>query len=253
MHPPCSRLMKLRVLILLSLAAFPSVAFNQIIGFFPTADSISVVGSCTPPSLTCHVINVVGGVDTIDIQPMWDDRMYAGAPFSVQIAHCFFVVVDFSNANQYQLHLTSLWPDSGTSQIINFDSTFSMIGRLSLRLRVTSGGGIVDSAEQRFFADAVGAVEPTRFGLPSATRLLPNFPNPFNGSTIIRYQLERGSNVTLAVFNMLGQQVASLVSQNMPPGSHTTGFDATDLSSGVYLCRLQAGDFIQVHKMISLR
>ena len=97
---------------LVLLGAPSSIALSQIIGFFPPSDSISVAGTCTPPSLISQVIDVAGGVDTVDIRPMWDDRMYAGPPFGIQISHCFFAVADSLNTNQYQLCMRGLWPDS---------------------------------------------------------------------------------------------------------------------------------------------
>jgi photosystem II stability/assembly factor-like uncharacterized protein len=83
--------------------------------------------------------------------------------------------------------------------------------------------------------------------------LIGNYPNPFNPSTTIRYALPRSSHVTLTVFNALGQQVATLVQGEQEAGYHEAQFDASDLASGVYLYRLQAGEFVQVRKLALLR
>ena len=82
-----------------------------------------------------------------------------------------------------------------------------------------------------------------------------NFPNPFNPSTKISFNLEASSFVTLKVFNLLGEEVASLVNRNMNAGNHSVNFDAAKLNSGVYLYRLEANDvngknFTSVKKMI---
>ncbi|HGY55059.1 MAG TPA: T9SS type A sorting domain-containing protein [Caldithrix abyssi] len=80
-----------------------------------------------------------------------------------------------------------------------------------------------------------------------------NYPNPFNPSTVISYQLPGLSDVELTVYNALGQKVATLVREKQPAGQYSVNFDAGGLASGVYYCRLQAGNFRQVKKMLLIR
>jgi photosystem II stability/assembly factor-like uncharacterized protein len=89
--------------------------------------------------------------------------------------------------------------------------------------------------------------------LPLAYELGQCYPNPFNSSTTINYQLPRQGYVTLTVFDMLGQEVGQLVDGIGNPGYMSVQFDASHLSSGVYFYRLQSGDFVQVKKLILLR
>ena len=89
--------------------------------------------------------------------------------------------------------------------------------------------------------------------VPSQFALSQNYPNPFNPSTTIRYALPERSHVTLAVFNTLGQQVATLVEGEREAGHHEVTFDASTLASGVYLYRLTAGDYVQARKFVLLR
>jgi hypothetical protein len=250
---PFSNRSGLRVPLLVFFVAFPLVACGQIVGFFPAVDSISVIGSCTPPSLTCHVLEVPGGVDTVEIRPLWDDRMYAGAPFGTQIPRCFFVVLDSANTNQYRLRMTWLWPDSGTSYPIAVDSTFLVFGRFMVALIVEQGGAGTDSATVLFSADAVGAAGATQSEVPDARRPISTFPNPFNAGTTIRYAVAQSAVTTLCVYNMLGQEVARLVNRHLNSGLYAERFEAGDLPSGVYLCRLQSGAQVYTLKMVSMR
>jgi hypothetical protein len=80
-----------------------------------------------------------------------------------------------------------------------------------------------------------------------------NYPNPFNPETSIRFDLAEASVVTLTIYNVAGQEVASLVNGSMNAGSHTVHFDGANLTSGVYLCRLTAGEFTSTMKMMLLK
>ncbi len=84
-------------------------------------------------------------------------------------------------------------------------------------------------------------------------QLFQNYPNPFNPSTTIRYALSRPSPVTLILYNMLGQQVRTLVRGEQDAGYHEAVFDASGLASGVYLYRLTAGSFVQTRKLLMIR
>jgi hypothetical protein len=88
---------------------------------------------------------------------------------------------------------------------------------------------------------------PARFGLSQ------NYPNPFNPSTTIRFTLPRSSNVTLTVFNALGQQVAVLQNGELEGGYHEVRFEASGLSSGAYFYILQAGTFVETKKLMLVR
>ncbi|MBL7074739.1 T9SS type A sorting domain-containing protein [candidate division KSB1 bacterium] len=89
--------------------------------------------------------------------------------------------------------------------------------------------------------------------VPTQFSLSPNYPNPFNPITTIKYGLPKESEVTLKIFNILGREVATLVAQHQPAGYHQINWDATDYSSGIYFCQIQAGEFVKVRKMILLK
>jgi hypothetical protein len=156
----------------------------------------------------------------------------SGSPFSVgdiapgQVRLSSPIVVSFS-------------PWVTGSRVIPFELVFSSNGieypRDTLMVDVVTGVG--------------EAVEP----LPKVYTLDQNYPNPFNPNTTIRYGLPSRSHVVLTVYNTLGQQVATLVQGEQEAGYHEAVFDAVGLASGVYLYRLQAGDFIQTRKFVLLK
>ncbi len=80
-----------------------------------------------------------------------------------------------------------------------------------------------------------------------------NYPNPFNPTTEIRYQIPKVSHVTLKVFDILGREVATLVNEQKSPGTYTVRWDASGVASGIYFYRMQAGMFVETKKMLLVR
>ncbi len=89
--------------------------------------------------------------------------------------------------------------------------------------------------------------------LPSGYSLSQNFPNPFNAVTTIRYNLPERLYVTLEIYNILGQKVESLLSDEQPAGYHTIEWQADDFSSGLYFYKIKAGEFIQTRSCLLLK
>jgi hypothetical protein len=106
------------------------------------------------------------------------------------------------------------------------------------------------------FSDAVAPTTATSVAdrpVPTAFDLGQNYPNPFNPSTLIEFALPRQSAVKLDVYNLLGQHVATLVDDVRPIGYYTVKFEAAGLASGVYIYRLQAGEYSNVRKLMVLK
>jgi hypothetical protein len=80
-----------------------------------------------------------------------------------------------------------------------------------------------------------------------------NYPNPFNPTTQIQYQLPETGNVTIKVYDILGNEVRTLVNDNKPAGSYTVNFNAKGLSSGIYFYKITSGSFIETKKMILMK
>ncbi|WP_456429185.1 DUF5074 domain-containing protein [Rhodocaloribacter sp.] len=90
-------------------------------------------------------------------------------------------------------------------------------------------------------------------GIPSDFRLGANYPNPFNPSTTLPFELARAGRVSLKIFNLLGEEVATLVDATLPAGRHTATWRASGLPSGLYLARLRAGASVQTRALTLLK
>lgn len=102
--------------------------------------------------------------------------------------------------------------------------------------------------------DALGtATEDDLNPLPSDVRLSQNFPNPFNPSTTISYEINQASDVRLEVFNMLGQSVATLVNEQKSAGQYSVSFDASGFSSGFYIYRITTNGSQLIRKMTLIK
>jgi len=112
----------------------------------------------------------------------------------------------------------------------------------------------MDKLPKRFGEPGEAAAE---IAIPEKFSLSGNFPNPFNPETTIKFGLPEASRVTIEIFNVLGQKVKQLMNAEQPAGYHSVRWDGTDefgnkVGGGIYVCRLQAGNFIKAQKMMLL-
>jgi hypothetical protein len=131
------------------------------------------------------------------------------------------------------------------TQVYTYSDRSVEVGSYSYRLKQVDFDGTFN------YSKVVEANVPA----PATFALEQNYPNPFNPSTKINFQLKVDSKVSLKVFDILGQEVATLVNTNLIAGGHSINFDASALNSGVYLYRIEAtgidgSNFIDVKKMI---
>jgi hypothetical protein len=144
------------------------------------------------------------------------------------------------DANTYRAHFVYLADTIAGSNVFGTDPAYAATvpHQVPYKYRVVdfSTTGVENAASL-----------PTRFTLGQ------NYPNPFNPSTEIRYQIGKQSLVTLKVYNIMGQEVATLVNEVMSAGEHNVSFDASRLASGVYLYKLQAGSSVDTKKMMLVK
>ena len=141
----------------------------------------------------------------------------------------------FVDASEDDYHLMAGSPciDAGDPELpFDPDSTIADIGAFYFN---------------QVYAEEPGAVLPVEFTLH------PNYPNPFNPTTSIRYDVAQTNRVTLTIYNLLGQHVTQLVDKQHQPGSYIISWNAIGQPSGLYFCRMEALGFIQTRKLVLLK
>ncbi|MBV6419621.1 MAG: hypothetical protein DAHOPDDO_00844 [Ignavibacteriaceae bacterium] len=106
---------------------------------------------------------------------------------------------------------------------------------------------------ENFTKSSYTGLENTESEIDDHYSLSENFPNPFNPTTSIKYQIPKAGNVTLKIYDILGNEVANLVNEFKETGRYEVNFNASNLASGVYIYRLSVNDFINVKKMVLLK
>lgn len=157
-----------------------------------------------------------------------------------------------------QIAVDSLFSTIILSQLTDNSSYSINSGDLSAntdyywRVRTNNDGGIGPWSKVNKFKIVLTDVA-EGIQLPTEFALMQNYPNPFNPSTTITYHLPKIVNVELKVYDVLGNEVATLVDEYKPAGIYNVQFKMDKLSSGVYFYQLRAGDFIQTKKMIIIK
>jgi len=113
--------------------------------------------------------------------------------------------------------------------------------------------GILEIAFELLSYGIITNVEKEKIDFPKDFFLSQNYPNPFNPTTSIEFTLPKSAYVELKVYNILGKVVSILVSKKLNQGTHTYKFDGSNLASGVYYYRIEAGNFVQTRKMVYLK
>lgn len=162
------------------------------------------------------------------------------------------LTLDKTDSSTIVIPFDELKSNSGASSMDR-----SQLSRISLNLYQGSGepgSGSLVFDSMKFLSTGQSDVEPDKAGsVPVAFRLYPNYPNPFNHETMIRYALPERANVKLCVYNVQGQMVDVLVNGVRRAGVHEVNWDAGDLSSGLYFYRIETQGTSLVQKCILVR
>ena len=141
--------------------------------------------------------------------------------------------------------------DGTTSTEANPTKEYTFSQEFEVELTVTDNQGATSTTKSPVNVTVVTSSELEN--LPTEFTLNQNYPNPFNPTTVINYDIPEATNVVLTVYNMLGQKMTTLVNENKSAGRYSINFDATLFSSGVYIYRLEAGQFVSTKKMMLIK
>jgi len=231
-------------LLLVILVTAGTSAQAQHVVFYPAADSIGLWGTCTPPGFVCALTDSAEGRDRILISPYWAVGFFLGfqSPSSPgdRLDSVYWDILDTPGQNRYELWYTHFSPDYPAHCVIPMDSVvFALEGRFDLLLLVYRDSVLMDSSRARFVAYQTGLSVDAELPSLSGSRLLPPFPNPFNAGAVIQYTLEKGGDVAIEAYDLLGRLVETIVRAREEEGSHSVQWEPQSLPSGTYLIVLR--------------
>lgn len=145
-----------------------------------------------------------------------------------------------------------------SQQSFDITSYVNAGAQVKIRFRLTSDGNTtnqgwwVDDIKLTNYCRAMVGVS-GQTNIPKTFAVAQNYPNPFNPSTVIKYQLPRPEMVTIKVYDLLGKEIASLVNERKEPGYYEAVFDGSNLASGLYFYKIEAGNFVETKKMMLIK
>jgi parallel beta-helix repeat protein len=209
-------------------------------------DEFYIYGGTTTLNYSCYAnatwdVYIAIGTFTATNNNITSDPLFVGSsinpthPYSILgISSCADAGNDSYNSEQYDVR------GAGYPRKLN---------------KTTGGVGTIDMGayEYKIGDDPLTSVETGIASTPKKFTLSQNYPNPFNPATTISFSLAKSSFVSLKIFDLLGRDVATVVSEELPTGSYSKQWNAANMTSGIYFYRLQAGSFTETKKLIFLK
>jgi hypothetical protein len=184
-----------------------------------------------------------------DVRETSDHGIVIGGSISIagKMHQMLLMRANVSGAFQWSTNCGGVGTDYASFVHQNEDGTLILGGRTN-----TNTGGYYKFYIAKYATPATGAPQ-TEGILPTRFALYQNYPNPFNPTTSISFDLPERTFIRLSLYDLLGHEIACLVSSELPAGHHQIQWDAAGVASGVYLYRLQGGGWISTKKLILLR
>ena len=196
-----------------------------------------------------------GQCSFITSYPGWYPGRATHIHFKVRLDAATFVTSQFAFPESVNaaVYATPLYIDRGPNPVSNEDDNIFGSSKpefLTMEAVANTQGGY-DGTYTIGINAPVGVTEPDT--KPQGFKLEQNYPNPFNPATKIKYSIAEASPVKLIVFNVTGQEVATLVNSAQPAGVYEVAFNANGLTSGLYFYRLNAGDYVKTKEMLLIK
>jgi predicted outer membrane repeat protein len=214
--------------------------FNSTIIAFSGGEAIYFQNSATSQIIYCDFFSNPGGNFTFLNGDSTQGPPQIGRPDTINANgdscdayHNIFLDPEFLSSDDFHLQANSPCIDAGDPNLpLDPDTTVADVGA--------------------FYFDQLDVIiRPSP--VPTTYVLHQNYPNPFNSTTQIRFDIPQAARVELKIYNILGQEVATLASDFFPAGTHRVSWDATSLPSGIYIYQFRAGDFVDAKKMVLIR
>ena len=163
-----------------------------------------------------------------------------------------FVNPLFSDSD-FNLSRDSPCIDAGTTDsTIDYLPSLDIYGNLRINDGNNDGNAIVDIGACEYLNHS-SLTNNENYLVPKFNKLHQNYPNPFNPSTTFEFSIPYSTHVVLKIYDVLGKEVATLIDEELPMGQHKVNWNVHNLASGVYIYKIQAGEFVQTRKMILMR
>jgi Secretion system C-terminal sorting domain len=154
--------------------------------------------------------------------------------------------------NGSTLKYTNTFPNDTLWETLTLN--YNSINKIIIRVDSSENNGIADYNFDNFsFSSAVTSVLKDSSNIPISYELSQNYPNPFNPTTVINYGLAKAGRIVLKIYNVLGKEVSKLVDSKKAAGRYSVTFDASNLSSGIYIYVLKTDGFISSKKMLLIK
>ena len=187
---------------------------------------------------------------TLQAGKQYEGRLWAKSAVSGAQLHVSVIdAVNYALYGTVSCTLTDIWKEYS----FRFTAPQNAAGSFTVDLGFQPAVYYCDDAVLVNLDTQTGIGTGNEVRIPQRYFLGQNYPNPFNPSTAITYELPKASHVNLTVYDMLGREVSVLVNESREAGVHEVKFDGSELASGVYFYRLQAGGFVQAKKLMILR
>jgi hypothetical protein len=210
----------------------------------------TALGGPSFPGVKCVRINYYSYADNIGTKDIIKTKVYNNVNFTDSIKF------DWAYAQRpgYEDRLVvKLSTDGGTTfPYTIFDRTGAALGTVPPQSSSFTPTASQWGTYAGMYATLTGVVPINSF-TPSKFELVQNYPNPFNPTTNIRYQIANSSFVTLKVYDILGKEMKTLVSENLKAGTYEIKFDASNIPSGAYFYKITAGNFTDTKKMLVIK
>ena len=215
-----------------------AIAFhsNKLYGVAATSTSLPMISRTTDGGLSWNSVNIGAGV--------------TGTCYLVWVPQTPVLYILGSNGGIKRSTDNGIsWvttPTPGVTNLTHFD--FHQQGMVVYGYAVSSNGNVIKLTDTLTVLTGI-----TNNSIPSGFTLEQNYPNPFNPSTMLKYSLAENTSVRIAVFDVLGREVAVLVNEFKTSGSYEVSFSGDNLSTGVYYYRIDAGSFTDTKKMLMIK